>query len=50
MRFCLFILGTELFSFEFAYPGKGVYPVPDWIPSELDLEMDLNYEDLPPED
>lgn len=42
MRFGLNIMGVELFSFEFAWPSRGVYPVPDFydIPSEeeaLDL-------------
>lgn len=34
MRFSLSILAMEIFSFEFALPSRGLYPVPDFYPSE----------------
>lgn len=50
MRFGLNIMGVELFSFEFAWPSKGVYPVPDFydMPTEeeiLDLGLFNNDDD-----
>lgn len=46
MRFSISFMGETLFEVEFAWPARGVFPVPDWIPSELDREFDpFNEED-----
>lgn len=39
MRFGLNIMGVELFSFEFAWPSKGIYPVPDFYDMLSEEEM-----------
>lgn len=39
MRFGLNIMGVELFSFEFAWPSRGVYPVPDFYDMPTEEEM-----------
>ena len=44
MRFGLNILGMEVFSVEFAWPSKGVFNVPDFIPSEFEY-INLDEED-----
>ena len=37
-------MGVELFSLEFAYPSRGVYPVPDFIPENEDFEFDFDFD------
>lgn len=44
MRFLLCFLGTEILDFEFTWPSRGIYPVPDYIPSELEV-TEFNYND-----
>lgn len=38
MKFSFSLMGMELFGVEFSWPARGVYPVPDYIPSEEELE------------
>lgn len=38
MRFRFYFLGTEILELEFAWPARGIYPVPDWFATEEDLE------------
>lgn len=45
MRFAFSLMGMELFSVEFAYPARGVYPVPEYIPSEFENDLELTYGD-----
>lgn len=37
MRFTICILHMEVFSVEFALPSRGLFPVPDFYPSEEEL-------------
>lgn len=39
MKFGFSLMGMELFSFEFAWPSRGIYDVPDFIPSEFDIDV-----------
>lgn len=38
MRFNLSLLGVDVFGFELVWPSRGMYEVPDYIPSEDELE------------
>lgn len=38
MKFSFNLMGMEFFSFEFCAPSRGIYPVPDFIPSEFELD------------
>lgn len=40
MKFTLNLMGMELASFEFSWPSRGVYPVPDYIPEAEDFRFD----------
>lgn len=40
MRFSFCLMGVEVFTVEFAYPSRGVYPVPDYISSEFDSDFE----------
>ena len=46
MRFHLNIMGVELFSVEFAWPARGVYPVPDNFYSEAELDYEFDGDEL----
>lgn len=37
MRFSFALMGVELFCFEMEIPSRGIYRVPDEIPSEWEL-------------
>lgn len=39
MRFRVVLMGMELVSFEFAWPARGVFPVPESILSEEEIEF-----------
>lgn len=46
MRFSFNLMGMELLSFEFAWPARGLYPVPDEIFMEDEvLELFSSEED-----
>lgn len=46
MKFGFSLMGMELFAFEFAWPSRGVYPVPDFIPSELDYDFESEIDSM----
>lgn len=45
MKFHLNLLGTEILSIEFAWPARGVYPVPDFFYDDT-LEDDFDFTEL----
>ena len=56
MRFSFALMGVELFCFEMEIPSRGIYRVPDEIPSEWELfssgdyDLELEEEDETNED
>lgn len=49
MRFSFALMGVELFCFEVEVPSRGIYRVPDEIPSEWELfsssDFEIEFED-----
>lgn len=50
MKFHLSLLGTEILSIEFAWPARGVYPVPDFFYGEDDFDAELEEEFFVPDE
>ena len=45
MRFSFALMGVELFCFEMEIPSRGIYRVPDEIPSEWELFSSGDYDE-----
>lgn len=38
MRLAVYLLGSHIFTIDFALPSRGIYPVPDEIPEWVDAD------------
>lgn len=43
MKFSFSLMGVQIVAFEFAMPSRGIYPVPEEIWSEAELDAVNNY-------